>query len=69
VVEQFRRYKVGFSLHDLRHAWAVHTIHLGRPDTVAAPVMGHSVAIHTRICHHWMPHRDQQQAVNTADSP
>jgi len=56
VVEQFRRYKVGFSLHDLRHAWA-------------APVMGHSVAIHTRTCHHWMPHRDQQQAVNTADSP
>ena len=66
VMEQFRRYKVGFSPYDLRHAWAVRTIHLGLPDTVAARMMGHSVAIHTRTYHHWMTHRDQQQAVNTA---
>ncbi|MCY3537717.1 MAG: site-specific integrase [Synechococcus sp. SB0662_bin_45] len=66
VMEQFRRYKVGFSPYDLRHAWAVRTIHLGLPDTVAARMMGHSVAIHTRTYHHWLTHRDQQQAVNTA---
>ena len=66
VMEQFRRYEVGFSPYDLRHAWAVRTIHLGLPDTVAARMMGHSVAIHTRTYHHWMTHRDQQQAVNTA---
>ncbi|MXW41174.1 MAG: site-specific integrase [Synechococcus sp. SB0668_bin_15] len=66
VMEQFRRYEVGFSPYDLRHAWAVRTIHLGLPDTVAARMMGHSVAIHTRTYHHWITHRDQQQAVNTA---
>ena len=66
VMEQFRRYRVGFSPYDLRHAWAVRTIHLGLPDTVAARMMGHSVAIHTRTYHHWITHRDQQQAVNTA---
>ncbi|KKZ12938.1 MAG: integrase [Candidatus Synechococcus spongiarum SP3] len=65
VMEQFRRYEVGFSPYDLRHAWAVRTIHLGLPDTVAARMMGHSVAIHTRTYHHWMTQRDQQQAVNT----
>ena len=65
-MEQFRRYEVGFSPYDLRHAWAVRTIHLGLPDTVAARMMGHSVAIHTRTYHHWITHRDQQQAVNTA---
>ena len=66
VMEQFRRYRVGFSPYDLRHAWAVRTIHLGLPDSVSARMMGHSVAIHTRTYHHWITHRDQQQAVNTA---
>lgn len=66
VTDQFRRYKVGFSPYDLRHAWAVRTIHLGLPDTVAARMMGHSVAIHTRTYHHWITRRDQQQAVDAA---
>ncbi len=66
VMEQFRRYKVGFSPYHLRHAWAVRTIHLGLPDSVAAPMMGHSVGIHTRTYHHWITHRDQQQAVDMA---
>ncbi|MGA1482235.1 MAG: site-specific integrase, partial [Vulcanococcus sp.] len=42
------------------------TIHIGLPDTVAARMMGHSVAIHTRTYHHWITRRDQQQAVDTA---
>lgn len=66
VTRQFRRYQVGFSPYDLRHAWAVRTIHFGLPDTVAARMMGHSVAVHTRTYHRWLTHRDQQQAVDTA---
>jgi len=63
---QFHRYRLPFNPYDLRHAWAVRTIHFGLPDTVAARMMGHSVAIHTRTYHHWMTYRDQQQAVQAA---
>lgn len=66
VAEQFRRYELPLTPYDLRHAWAVRTIHIGLPDTVAARMMGHSVAIHTRTYHHWITRRDQQQAVDTA---
>jgi len=66
VAEQFRRYGLPITPYDLRHAWAVRTIHIGLPDTVAARMMGHSVAIHTRTYHHWITRRDQQQAVDTA---
>ena len=66
VSEQFRRYDLPITPYDLRHAWAVRTIHIGLPDTVAARMMGHSVAIHTRTYHHWITRRDQQQAVDTA---
>ena len=66
VAEQFRRYNVPLTPYDLRHAWAVRTIHIGLPDTVAARMMGHSVAIHTRTYHHWITRRDQQQAVDAA---
>ncbi|HEY9624518.1 MAG TPA: site-specific integrase [Crinalium sp.] len=63
---QFRRYGIPFSPYDLRHAWAVRTIHFGLPDTVAARMMGHSVTIHTRTYHRWIARRDQQQAVEAA---
>jgi integrase len=66
VSEQFRRYQLPLTPYDLRHAWAVRTIHIGLPDTVAARMMGHSVAIHTRTYHHWITRRDQQQAVDAA---
>ncbi len=66
VAEQFRRYGLPLTPYDLRHAWAVRTIHLGLPDTVAARMMGHSVTIHTRTYHHWITRRDQQQAVDAA---
>ncbi|WP_017299595.1 site-specific integrase [Nodosilinea nodulosa] len=66
VAIQFKRYGVPFSPYDLRHAWAVRTIHFGLPDTVAARMMGHSVAIHNRTYHRWITHRDQRQAVHTA---
>lgn len=66
VTTQFRRYGLPFSPYDLRHAWAVRTIHFGLPDTVAARMMGHSVAIHNRTYHRWLTRRDQQQAVHLA---
>lgn len=66
VTVQFRRYGLPFSPYDLRHAWAIRTIHVGLPDTVAARMMGHSVTVHTRTYHQWITHRDQQQAVETA---
>ena len=66
VAEQFRRYQLPFTPYDLRHAWALRTIHMGLPDTVAARMMGHSVAVHTRTYHHWITRRDQQQAVDAA---
>ncbi|APD49100.1 site-specific integrase [Synechococcus sp. CS-602] len=66
VAEQFRRYDLPITPYDLRHAWAVRTIHIGLPDTVAARMMGHSVTIHTRTYHHWITRRDQQQAVDAA---
>jgi integrase len=66
VTNQFHRYGLPFSPYDLRHAWAVRTIHFGLPDTVAARMMGHSVAVHTRTYHQWLTRRDQQQAVQAA---
>ncbi len=66
VTRQFKRYGIPFSPYDLRHAWAVRTIHFGIPDTVAAKMMGHSVAIHTRTYHKWITRRDQQAAVENA---
>lgn len=66
VSTQLRRYGLPFQPYDLRHAWAVRTIHFGLPDTVAAQMMGHSVAIHTRTYHRWMTRRDQQRAVEAA---
>jgi integrase len=69
VAEQFRRYGLPITPYDLRHAWAVRTIHIGLPDTVAARMMGHSVAIHTRTYHHWITRRDQQQAGGCGPAP
>ena len=66
VTEQFRRYKISFTPYDLRHAWAVRTILIGLPNTVAAKMMGHSVSIHTKTYHHWITKRDQQLAVDSA---
>ena len=66
VAEQFRRYNLPLTPYDLRHAWAIRTIHIGLPNTVAAKMMGHSVSIHTKTYHHWITRRDQQQAVDSA---
>ncbi len=66
VAEQFKRYHLPIKPYDLRHAWAVRTIHIGLPDSVSARMMGHSVNIHTQNYHHWITLRDQQKAVDDA---
>jgi hypothetical protein len=66
VTLQFRRYGIPFAPYDLRHAWAVRTILMGLPDTVAARMMGHSVEVHNRTYHRWITRRDQRQAVRAA---
>ena len=66
VSEQFKRYKLPIKPYDLRHAWAIRTIHIGLPDSVSARMMGHSVNIHTKNYHHWITLRDQQKAVDDA---
>lgn len=66
VTQQFQRYSIPFSPYDLRHAWAVRTIHLGLPDAVSAKMMGHSIAIHNRTYQKWITRRDQQLAVAMA---
>jgi integrase len=68
VTRQFHRYHIPFSPYNLRHAWAVRTIHFGLPDAIAAQMMGHSIAIHTQTYHRWISRRDQQQAVDAAFS-
>jgi len=66
VTRQFQRYHIPFSPYNLRHAWAVRTIHFGLPDAIAAQMMGHSIAIHTQTYHRWIGRRDRQQAVDAA---
>ena len=66
VSKQFKRYGLPFSPYDLRHAWAVRTVHAGLPDTVSARMMGHSVAIHNRTYQKWITRRDQRSAVKAA---
>lgn len=54
VTHAFARYGVPFCPYDVRHAWAVRTIHFGLPDTLAAKQMGHSVQVHTELYHAWL---------------
>ncbi len=63
---QFRRYQIPFNPYLLRHAWAVRTIHYGLDSSIVSPMMGHGVAIHTRVYHHWLTRRDQEAAVQRA---
>lgn len=49
------RYKMPFRPYDLRHAWAIRaSVVIGLPNSVAAELMGHSVAVHTKTYHRWL---------------
>jgi len=60
---QFNRYKVPFVPYDLRHAWALRAaLKFRLPETVAAKLMGHSVAVHHKTYHRWLSAIEQRQA-------
>lgn len=54
VTQTFRRNKIPFRAYDLRHAWAVRSLVMGLDLTLASQQMGHSVAVHSQIYHHWI---------------
>ncbi len=54
VTQTFRRNKIPFRPYDLRHAWAVRSLTMGLDLTLAAQQMGHSLAVHSQIYHHWI---------------
>lgn len=54
VAQTFRRNKIPFRASDLRHAWAVRSLTTGLDLTLASQQMGHSLAVHSQIYHHWI---------------
>lgn len=55
VSHQFNRYSVPFVPYDLRHAYAIRgSIVVGLPISTMASMMGHSVAVHTKVYHRWL---------------
>jgi integrase len=72
VTQALKRY--GFvKPYNLRHAWAVRTMEFGLDVSLAAAQMGHSVAVHTNVYHHWIDDRVHQRAfealMNRSDRP
>jgi len=43
-----------FALYNLRHAYAIRLLMAGVPSSLAARLMGHSVAIHERVYQRWL---------------
>ena len=54
----FTRVAGGMQLYDLRHAWAVRSIHKGLNASLAAKTLGHSLNIHHRTYHRWLEEAD-----------
>lgn len=54
--------KLPFQVYNLRHCWAIRTLEYGLDVTLAAQQMGHSVAVHTELYHHWITERHHQRA-------
>jgi integrase len=48
----------GIQLYDLRHAWAIRSIHRGINPSLAAKTMGHSLEVHSRTYHRELSKRD-----------
>ncbi|MCX5937550.1 MAG: hypothetical protein NTW02_04945 [Cyanobium sp. LacPavin_0920_WC12_MAG_62_9] len=48
----------GQQLYNLRHAWAVRSIHQGISASLAAKTMGQSLAVHHDTYHHWLGQAD-----------
>lgn len=48
----------GLNLYDLRHAWAIRSIHAVPNASMAAKCMGHSLEVHHRAYHRWLDQSD-----------
>lgn len=64
VTKAFAKYKIPFSPYNLRHAWAVRSLEFGLDISLASAQMGHSVAVHSKIYHHWITKDVHQRAMN-----
>jgi integrase len=65
VTTAMKRYGV-IKPYNLRHAWAVRSIEFGLDPQLAAQQMGHSMAVHSRIYHHWISDGVHQRAYDAA---
>jgi integrase len=62
VSRRFSGYEMPFVPYDLRHAFAIRGSVVKRlPVSVMASMMGHSVAVHTRIYHRWLSDSTNEQ--------
>ncbi|MEO0532898.1 MAG: hypothetical protein AAF215_03420 [Cyanobacteria bacterium P01_A01_bin.123] len=66
VAHQLKMYQLPFVAYDLRHAYAVRCIKFDLTSSIAARMMGHSVAVHTATYHRWLSAAEQQAAYNRA---
>ncbi|MDB9529079.1 hypothetical protein PN498_24005 [Oscillatoria sp. CS-180] len=57
--QQFARYNIPFVPYDLRHAFAVRCIKFDISASIAARMMGHSVAVHTKTYQRWLSAAEQ----------
>ncbi len=54
VSHAFKRLEIPFRPYDLRHRWAIRSLEFGYDLSLAAAEMGHSVAVHSQLYHHWI---------------
>lgn len=64
ITKAFAKYQIPFSPYNLRHAWAVRSLEFGLDISLASAQMGHSVAVHSKIYHHWITKDVHQRAMN-----
>lgn len=73
ITKGFKRVGIPFSPYNLRHAWAARAIAFHWDLSLAAAQMGHSVAIHSRVYHHWISRdvyqRAYEQLLSRSDRP
>lgn len=65
-VHQFARYEIPFVPYDLRHAFAVRCIKFDISASIAARMMGHSVAVHTKTYQRWLSAAEQKAVYQKA---
>jgi hypothetical protein len=58
----------GLKLYDIRHAWAIRSIHAIPNASMAAKCMGHSVEVHHRAYHRWLDQSDVAHFASTLTS-